>query len=400
MLCTGLLLALVAITCPMAVDAVNAPVGFGAGTTGGQGGTTVTPTTIAQLRTYLCGSTDSRGHCTDSTRRVILINRTFDFRNSLGKKTETGCKVKACPNGQSDLGLNWSGFCNGRTATSVTYDLAGVNDRLVIGSNKSIIGVKNTGVIKGTGLRIFGGVSNIIVQNVQITDINEGIVWGGDAISIDGASKIWIDHNYIARVGRQMIVTGFGSATDVTISHNVFDGSTRVGAYCDGRHYWLWLFLGKSDTITLYGNIIQNTSGRGPHSGGMNSADVRLHMVNNHFRNVGGEGALMSLSKTSYILAEGNYFQNVAHPVYKYRTEPGPVFTPFDGNAAKTCSTYLKRSCVANSQTQSSSKWNYSPADIIVLKKLSTYSSSLINPAAANTVPGTTARNAGVGKVN
>lgn len=44
---------------------------------------------------------------------------------------------------------------------------------------------------KGKGLRIVGG-SNIIIQNIRISDINAEYVWGGDAITIDGGSKIWV----------------------------------------------------------------------------------------------------------------------------------------------------------------------------------------------------------------
>jgi pectin lyase len=47
---------------------------------------------------------------------------------------------------------------------------------------------------KGKGLRIAGS-SNIIIQNVRISDINAQFVWGGDAISIDGGSKIWVRSN-------------------------------------------------------------------------------------------------------------------------------------------------------------------------------------------------------------
>jgi pectin lyase len=44
---------------------------------------------------------------------------------------------------------------------------------------------------KGKGLRIVGG-KNIIIQNIRISDINAQYVWGGDAITIDGGSNIWV----------------------------------------------------------------------------------------------------------------------------------------------------------------------------------------------------------------
>jgi pectin lyase len=37
-------------------------------------------------------------------------------------------------------------------------------------------------------------VSNVIVQNIMITDLNPKLVWGGDAFTLSGTSRIWIDH--------------------------------------------------------------------------------------------------------------------------------------------------------------------------------------------------------------
>jgi pectin lyase len=50
------------------------------------------------------------------------------------------------------------------------------------------------GIIKGKGLRIVNGAQNVILQNIQISDINPEYVWGGDAITLDGTDNVWIDH--------------------------------------------------------------------------------------------------------------------------------------------------------------------------------------------------------------
>jgi pectate lyase len=44
---------------------------------------------------------------------------------------------------------------------------------------------------KGKGLRLSGS-TNVIIQNVRFSDINAQYVWGGDAIGLEGASKIWV----------------------------------------------------------------------------------------------------------------------------------------------------------------------------------------------------------------
>lgn len=49
-------------------------------------------------------------------------------------------------------------------------------------------------MIKGRGIRIVSGASNIIVQNIKITELNPRYVWGGDAITLNQADLVWIDH--------------------------------------------------------------------------------------------------------------------------------------------------------------------------------------------------------------
>jgi pectin lyase len=85
---------------------------------------------------------------------------------------------------------------------------------ITVKSNKSLVGQGSSGVIKGKGLRIVSGASNIIIQcvslsvtiipmvlraniaarNVAITDLNPKYVWGGDAITLNNADMVWIDH--------------------------------------------------------------------------------------------------------------------------------------------------------------------------------------------------------------
>ena len=64
----------------------------------------------------------------------------------------------------------------------------------MVASDKTILGSGSDGVIKGKGLRMANGVSNIIIQNIHITELNPQYVWGGDAITLAGTDMIWIDH--------------------------------------------------------------------------------------------------------------------------------------------------------------------------------------------------------------
>jgi pectate lyase len=119
--------------------------------------------------------------------------------------------------------------CNGKPQFPVTYDAAGLNP-LLVGWNKTVIGVGNQGRIMGKGLAIRCGASNIIIRNLSTTDINQGIVFAGDAINIDNGGRVWIDHNYFARIGRQMFGAppGASGGFDQFSPENSGDGSLHV----------------------------------------------------------------------------------------------------------------------------------------------------------------------------
>ena len=155
--------------------------GFAKGVTGGGSATPVYPTTTDELVSYLG----------DSSARVIIIDQTFDFTGTEGTTTSTGCAPWGTASGcQTAIDQNdWcENYAPDAPSVSVTYDNAGVLG-ITVASDKSLVGVGSAGIIKGKGLRIVSGASNVIIQNVFITDINPRYVWGGDAITLDNAGK-------------------------------------------------------------------------------------------------------------------------------------------------------------------------------------------------------------------
>lgn len=76
---------------------------------------------------------------------------------------------------------------------TVTYDKASYLG-MDVGSNKSIVGVGNKGILYGKGLRFKAGAKNVIIQNIHIDNLNPQYVWGGDAISLNNNDGVWIDH--------------------------------------------------------------------------------------------------------------------------------------------------------------------------------------------------------------
>ncbi|KAF4965139.1 hypothetical protein FSARC_7006 [Fusarium sarcochroum] len=280
--------------------------GFASGTTGGGSASPVYPTTNDQLVSYL----------TDSSARVIMIDRTFDFLNSAGTTNGRCCsddRTTKCPGGSSKGQLWIQDTCDSGTWESCTYYNA-PKTPIDVKSNKSLVGVGTKGVIRGKGLRLRGGVSNIIIQNIHFTELNPQYVWGGDAVTLDGCDRVWIDHNKFSLVGRQFIVSGWGAAGRVTISDNEFDGRTTWSSGCNGKHYWSLLLIGAADFYTIAGNWFHDLSGRAPHIGtAQGSSQIVAHAVNNYFQNIGGHA--FDVDTNTWLLIEGNYFDTVTTPV-------------------------------------------------------------------------------------
>lgn len=89
--------------------------------------------------------------------------------------------------------------------TTASYYEAGVLG-ITVASDKSLIGEGSKGIIKGKGLRIVNGATNVIIQNIQISDINAKYVWGGDAITLDDTDLVWIDHVTVRNPGTTQVV--------------------------------------------------------------------------------------------------------------------------------------------------------------------------------------------------
>lgn len=105
----------------------------------------------------------------DSTPRVILIDREFNFKGSEGTTTGHACRsTERCggDNGGQDT-IKETCDPNEKSITA-TWDNAGRRG-MKVASNKSLVGVGTKGVIRGKGLEISGGAQNIIIQNIHFT---------------------------------------------------------------------------------------------------------------------------------------------------------------------------------------------------------------------------------------
>uniref|UniRef100_M4BBW8 pectin lyase n=1 Tax=Hyaloperonospora arabidopsidis (strain Emoy2) TaxID=559515 RepID=M4BBW8_HYAAE len=324
----------------------GAAYGFATGTTGGGDAKPVYPKTTKELETYL----------SDAEPRVIVLNKEFTFVKTEGSTTEGGCRPESQQKclakkngfkGQDALNVDVStssdqnGGCGIKDGKAqVTYDKA-AKTSLIVASDKTLVGEGTKGVLNGKGILISG--SNVIVQNIHITNLNPHLVWGGDAISIGqrGAPKgIWIDHVKISNVGRQMLVVNFSGATGITVSNTDFDGNTKFSASCDNHHYWTILLYGKRTEVSLLGNYINHTSGRSPRVGGHDGDTVVVHAANNFFNEISGHA--FDVDEGGYVLAEGNYFASVKV------TNQGKADNMFVPTAANDCKAAIGRACSMN----------------------------------------------------
>ncbi|MDY0050574.1 MAG: polysaccharide lyase family 1 protein [Halothiobacillaceae bacterium] len=291
----------------------STPEGFAAGTTGGNGGEVVRVKTAKDLAYQLCRSRGAGGYCTDDMPRIIEVEGALDFRKSEGTASGDGCypgqMCKSPYKTEALVSMGTGGHCDGKDVEKISYDKAG-NNPLLIGSNKTLIGVGSKATIRGKGLRLLG-VSNVVIRNLTLSDINQGIVFAGDGITLDDVQNVWIDHNRFLNIGRQMIVTGWGPAKNVTISWNEFDGRNAYSPYCNGKHYWNLLFVGKEQTLTFSNNWLHDFSGRAPKLDGTST----FHVVNNYFQN--GSWHALDTASPARALVEGNYFENVQTPILK-----------------------------------------------------------------------------------
>ncbi|KAI0441522.1 polysaccharide lyase family 1 protein [Xylaria telfairii] len=365
--------------CVYAVGVTGAAEGFAKGVTGGGSATPVYPTTNAELVSYLG----------DSSPRVIVLTKTFDFRGTEGTTTGTGCAPWGTASG-CQTAIDQNSWCENYQASapkvSVSYDNAGTLG-ITVKSNKSLVGEGSSGVIIGKGLRIVSGASNIIIQNIMITNLNPQYVWGGDAITLDNTDLVWLDHITTSLIGRQHIVLGNSASNRVTISNNFIDGRTSWSATCDGYHYWNLYFTGSNDLVTLKGNYILHTSGRAPKVGG----NTLLHAVNNYwYQSSGHEFEVDSGAK---ILVEGNVFQNAGEMV-ETSSLAGQIFTSPDSTTNQACSTYLGRACQLNAYGSTTS---YKGTDQSFFQYFS--GKNIASASAASSAQSSVPNSAGYGKI-
>ncbi|KAI5808642.1 putative pectate lyase A [Peziza echinospora] len=251
-----------------------APTGYATlngGTSGGAGGTVTTVTTLAALKSAVSGD----------SKKIVIVSGTI-----------TG------------------------------------NEAVSVGSNTSVLGKNADAALSGVGLRV-NGKNNVIIRNLKISKV---LAAAGDAIGIQKAKNVWIDHNDLS--------------SDMTHDKDFYDGLLDVThgsdfitiSYNKIHDHFKASLVGHSDdngsedkghlTVTYKHNYFLNLNSRGP--------SFRFgtgHLFNNYYSNV-SDG--INTRQGAQLLVQNNVFESSKKPLYS--TDGGfAVATGNDfGGAANT----------------------------------------------------------------
>lgn len=214
----------------------------GGGTTGGSGGEVVTVSTPEEFV----------DHISRPEPLIVKVKGTIDFR-------ETSLKS---------------------------------NDRYIVASNKSIIGLGADACIRGAELRL-RGVRNVIIRNLTLLDSPDTAI----AIST-GTERVWIDHCTISGAPDGLIDITTG-ADLVTVSWCHLRNAERMGL--TGRVNDKATDKG-AIRVTYHHNWFEDVSIRVPYG-----AWGKIHVFNNYYTNIENYG--IGIAAGSRIVSEANFWE-------------------------------------------------------------------------------------------
>ncbi|MFF0097328.1 pectinesterase family protein [Streptomyces canus] len=198
---------------------------------------------------------------------------------------------------------------------AATINMNPVGKEIKVASDKTIVGAGTSGHIVGGGFFLGSGVHNVIIRNLTIRDAYQGVWYDKehdfDAIQMDGAHHVWIDHNDLRHMADGLIDVRKDS-TYVTVSWNKLSQ--------DNKAFGIGWTENVVTDITIHHNWIRETEQRNPSTD--NAAHA--HLYNNFLEDVAGTDINSSYGNYSRgatrMVLENSYFQGVKNPVIKDST--------------------------------------------------------------------------------
>ncbi|AEO54996.1 polysaccharide lyase family 1 protein [Thermothelomyces thermophilus ATCC 42464] len=195
---------------------------------------------------------------------------------------------------------------NSDPAIVVVKGIISGNEKVRVGSNKSIIGLPGSG-FKGVGLH-FRRQSNLILRNIVSSFVEAD---NGDGLKIEESTNVWVDHcEFFSTLDVDKdyydgLVDSSHGSDFITISHTYF------------HDHWKASLAGHSDSngsqdrgklhLTYANNYWKNINSRGPL--------LRFgtgHIYNSYFENM---STAINTRMGAQVLVQSNVFRNVTVPV-------------------------------------------------------------------------------------
>ncbi|MFE7834537.1 pectinesterase family protein [Streptomyces sp. NPDC057474] len=213
---------------------------------------------------------------------------------------------------------------------AATIDMNPVGKEIKVASDKTIVGSGTSGHIVGGGFFLGSGVHNVIIRNLTIRDSYQG-TWNDkdhdfDAIQMDGAHHVWIDHNDLRHMADGLIDSR-KDTTYVTVSWNKLSQNNKT--------FGIGWTTNTTADLTIHHNWFRETEQRNPSTDNV----AHAHLYNNFLEDVSGTDITSSYGNyargNTKMVLENSYFQGMKNPVTKDSTaalvQRGNVFSGTSG---------------------------------------------------------------------
>jgi len=262
---------------------------------------------VGQLVPTAGGTDDSSDSGSDSSDGMTWSDEADGFASTEGGTTGGAAGETVTVSSYDDLVSYATSADPYVIRISGTITVAQYGYEIPVTSDKTLIGVGDTGEIKNGGIILKAGVSNVIVRNLTIgetamaDDDPDDKLYDYDGIQMDTADHVWIDHNTFTNINDGMIDSR-KDTTDLTVSWNVLADHNKTFG------------IGWTDNvtarITIHHNWIHDTNQRNP------SVDnvALAHLYNNYLQDVTSYGN--NARGETKMVVENSYFDTVKNPYY------------------------------------------------------------------------------------
>ncbi len=218
---------------------------------------------------------------------------------------------------------------------------AGVSDRIVVASDKTIIGLAGATINGGFHVK---NAKNVIIRNLTVKGPGSVDVDGVDCITVDNSTNVWLDHLTIqdGQDGNLDVVNG-SNYISITWCKFLYTGASS-------NHQFSNLF-GNSDSKTTDRGKLKITVMNNWWTSGCRERMPRVrfgqvHVVNNLFDSPQASHCVRAGLEAN-ILVESNVFRGVAKPIDLYEnnftavTQRNNLFIGTSGNASGSGTSFV-----------------------------------------------------------